>query len=90
MKIYIFACNNKTMTDCLTLKLFGVADPYVSDIEIGDYCLLYNYDDRKIYGVWKATSKCGTHKPRAWGGRFKFKFGLKWYPKPLIQSRSID
>ena len=81
MKIYIFACNKNTMTDCLRLNLFGIAKPYVSDIEIGDYCLLYNYDDRNLYGVWKATSRCGTHKPRAWGGKFKFQVWVELVSK---------
>jgi hypothetical protein len=83
MRIYIFACNNETMTDCIMLKLFGVADPYVRDIEIGDYCLLYNYSDKNIYGIWKALSLCGTHDPKAWKGKFKFQVRVERVSKNL-------
>lgn len=83
MKIYIFACNNNTMSECLTENLFGVKKPYVTDIDIGDYCLLYNYSDKNIYGLWKATSICGTHKPRAWGGNFPFQVRVVQVSKAL-------
>jgi hypothetical protein len=71
------------MTDCITLNLFGVADPYVKDIEIGDYCLLYNYSDKNVYGVWKADSKCGVHNSKAWGGKFKFQTKVELVSKTL-------
>ena len=50
IKIYIFACNNDTMTECIEKKLFGVKKDYVRDISIGDYCLLYNF--RYKNGFW--------------------------------------
>ena len=71
------------MTECFMYNLFGVAKPYVKDIDIGDYCLLYNYSDKKIYGLLKAVTKCGIHIPKAWGGKFKFQVRVKQVSKSL-------
>lgn len=82
------------MTDCLMLNLFGVADPYVTDIKIGDYCLLYNYSDKKVYGVWKAISCCGVHNPKAWSGKYRYQVKVQQVSKalnsfPLDRLRSL-
>jgi Development and cell death domain. len=83
MKSYIFACNALTMGECLSRNLFGVAKPNVSDISIGDFCYLYNYDDKFLYGVWKAASKCGWHEKEAWEGKFKFQARVERISKSL-------
>lgn len=82
------------MTQCIIENLFGVAKPYVKDIDIGDYCLLYNYSDKNVYGIWKAASECGIHNPKAWGGRFKFQVRVRQVSKtytaiPIDKLKSI-
>jgi hypothetical protein len=84
MKAYIFACNNDTMPECIIRKLFGDNKPkYVSDISPGDFCYLYNYDNKILYGIWKATSKCGCHEKDAWGGRYRFQARVELVSKTL-------
>lgn len=65
------------MGECISRNLFGVSRPYVSDISIGDFCYLYNYDTQELYGLWKATSECGWHEHDAWGGRFNRQVRVK-------------
>src|SRR4030042_2545223 len=83
MKAYIFACNALTMGECLSRDLFGVGKPNVSDIAIGDYCFLYNFDDKFLYGVWKSKSKCGWHEKDAWEGKYKFQARVERVSKSL-------
>jgi hypothetical protein len=83
MKSYIFACNFDTMSECLSRNLFGVAKPNVSDISVGDFCYLYNYDDKFLYGVWKATTKCQWHEKDAWSGKFRFQARVHRISKSL-------
>jgi hypothetical protein len=71
------------MGECLSRNLFGVAKPNVSDISVGDFCYLYNYDDKFLYGVWKAASKCGWHEKEAWEGKFKFQARVERISKSL-------
>jgi hypothetical protein len=94
MKAYIFACNALTMGECFSLNLFGVAKPYVKDVSIGDFCYLYNYDERKLYGLWKAQSGCSWHEKQAWGGKFRFQVRVELISKtfqsvPLYSVMSI-
>jgi len=43
----------------------------VSDITRGGICFLYQYDLKKLYGVWRAKTTCGWHEKDAWGGKYK-------------------
>jgi hypothetical protein len=83
MKSFISACNALTMGECLSRNLFGVAKPNVTDIAVGDFCYLYNYDHKFLYGVWKAASKCGWHEREAWEGKFKFQARVERISKSL-------
>jgi len=83
MKAYIFACNYETMKECFSRSLFGVSKSYVKDIKIGDYCYLYNYEVKLLYGVWKATSRCGWHEQEAWGGKYKYQARVERVSKSL-------
>jgi len=85
IKIYIFACNNDTMTECIEKKLFGVKKDYVRDISIGDYCLLYNFDIKMVFGLWKAKSKIGLYDRNAWNGQFHNQVKVERVSKSLIQ-----
>jgi hypothetical protein len=83
MKAYIFACNDETMGECLARNLFGVADNYVSDISPGDYCYLYNYSSKMLYGLWKATSRSGWLARDAWRGKYRFQVRVELVSKTL-------
>jgi len=83
MKTYIFACNALTMGECFSRNLFGVGKPYVKDISIGDFCYLYNFDEKKLYGLWQATSGCDWHEKEAWGGKFRYQVRVKLVSKVL-------
>lgn len=83
MKAYIFACNNETLGECQARNLFGVEKPYVSDISPGDFCYLYNYDTKELYGLWKATSSCGWHEKGAWRGKFRKQVKVQLVSKTL-------
>ena len=65
MKVAIFLCNNETITDCFRLNLFGTNEPYGLWVKRGDLCLLYNFSDNSLYGVWLATSDGGRHNADA-------------------------
>lgn len=71
MNGYIFMCNWETYDECISRKLFGVSQKYVTDIQPGDTCFLYQYDLKKIYGVWRATTICDWHEQGAWNGKYK-------------------
>jgi len=71
MKAYIFMCSWETYSECISRQLFGVSQKYVMDIKPGDCCFLYQYDLKKLYGIWKATTGCSWHEPEAWGGKYK-------------------
>ncbi len=65
-------CSWETYGECIARNLFGHAKNFVSDIQPGDLCYLYQYDLKKLHGVWKATSDCQWHDKDAWGGKFKY------------------
>lgn len=83
MRSYIFACNQETMGECLSRNLFGGGNPNMSDISVGDFCYLYNYDDKFLYGVWKAITECAWHNKEAWEGKFKFQVRVQRISKSL-------
>src|SRR5260370_28734435 len=93
MRVAIFLCNNETMSECHTLSLFGTNEPYGRSVVRGDLCLLYNYSDNGVYGVWEATTPCGTYERQAWHGRYPHQVRIKQaseriilVPRPQIQS----
>lgn len=71
MNGYIFMCNWETYDECISRQLFGVSQKYVTDIKPGDGCFLYQYDLKKLFGVWRATTGCDWHEHDAWGGKYK-------------------
>ncbi|XP_044473860.1 influenza virus NS1A-binding protein homolog B isoform X2 [Mangifera indica] len=55
----IFGCKNNTIRECLTNQLFGLPAQhftYVKNIDIGLPLFLFNYSDRKLYGIYEAAS----------------------------------
>jgi len=56
---YVFLCNNRTETECLEKKLFGLQKSKwnrVSQVKKGDILFLLNYDTNRLHGVFEATS----------------------------------
>ena len=84
MKIALFLCNNDTMAECLTLNLFGTNEPYGLWVQKGDLCLLYNFSDNSVYGVWEAISSGGTYNAKAWNGRYRNQVQIKQASKQIF------
>ncbi|KAK2432605.1 B2 protein [Trifolium repens] len=66
----IFGCTRTTMKECLSKQLFGLPAPhfsYVKNIEPGLPLFLFNYSDRKLHGIFEASSKGKMYiDPYAW------------------------
>ncbi|CAL5366436.1 unnamed protein product [Camellia sinensis] len=55
----IFGCKHNTMKECYFKQLFGLPAPhfsYVKNISPGLTLFLFNYSDRKLYGIFEASS----------------------------------
>ncbi|KAF9594703.1 hypothetical protein IFM89_034488 [Coptis chinensis] len=55
----IFGCTQSTMRECLVSQLFGLPGQhmsYVQNIEPGLPLFLFNYTERKLYGIFEAES----------------------------------
>ncbi|KAL5720897.1 hypothetical protein ACHQM5_013525 [Ranunculus cassubicifolius] len=56
----IFGCTHDTMKECLANQIFGLPGQhmsYVQNIEPGLPLFLFNYSDRKLYGIFEAESR---------------------------------
>ncbi|KAL6905989.1 hypothetical protein ACP4OV_003590 [Aristida adscensionis] len=56
----IFGCTNNTIAECHSRQLFGLPRThlsYVQNIKEGLPLFLFNYDDRRLHGVYEAASK---------------------------------
>ncbi|TKY63569.1 B2 protein [Spatholobus suberectus] len=66
----IFGCKNSTMKECQSKQLFGLPAPhfsYVKNIDPGLPIFLFNYSDRKLHGIFEASSKGQMYiDPYAW------------------------
>jgi hypothetical protein len=69
-RVVIFLCNNRTMAECFEHQLFGTGDGYGLQVRQGDFCLLYNFDENQLFGIWRATTSGSNHEPHAWHGQF--------------------
>ncbi|PNT65591.1 hypothetical protein BRADI_4g44780v3 [Brachypodium distachyon] len=55
----IFGCTNSTIAECHSRQLFGLPRAhlsYVQNITEGLPLFLFNYDDRKLHGIYEAAS----------------------------------
>ncbi|KAL4200878.1 hypothetical protein AMTRI_Chr02g255820 [Amborella trichopoda] len=55
----IFMCNRWTMKECLKRNLFGLPAAYasfVSKIKVGMFLFLFEHEQRKMYGIFRASS----------------------------------
>ncbi|KAK7382365.1 hypothetical protein VNO80_01216 [Phaseolus coccineus] len=66
----IFGCKNSTMKECQSKLLFGLPAnhfSYVKNIDPGLPIFLFNYSDRKLHGIFEASSKGKMYiDPYAW------------------------
>lgn len=71
---YFFLCNNETQQECLDRKLLGSTMVYqkvIPRINPGDKLFLYNYNTRRLHGVFIAVSQSEKNiVPEAWGGMY--------------------
>ncbi|EES15526.1 hypothetical protein BDA96_08G009100 [Sorghum bicolor] len=54
----IFGCTNNTIQECHSRQLFGLPKShisYVRNIKEGLSLFLFNYDDRRLYGIYEAA-----------------------------------
>ncbi|KAJ1265709.1 hypothetical protein BS78_08G096800 [Paspalum vaginatum] len=54
----IFGCTNNTIAECHSRQLFGLPKTllsYVRNIKEGLPLFLFNYDDRRLYGIYEAA-----------------------------------
>ncbi|KAL3700377.1 hypothetical protein R1sor_018399 [Riccia sorocarpa] len=68
----IFGCTNATYNECVNNKLFGLPyshHSYVEHIEPGMPLFLFNYNDRRMHGIFEAVSEGGLNiNPYGWTG----------------------
>nr|XP_018632414.2 uncharacterized protein LOC104113899 [Nicotiana tomentosiformis] len=66
----VFGCTSTTMKECLEKQLFGLPVEhflYVKNVHPGLPLFLFNYNDRKIHGIFEAVSSGQMHiNPYAW------------------------
>lgn len=78
MQLWIFEANLETQHECFTRSLFGSNRDWPLNVKSGDICFLYNYDERKIYGVWFADSNGSVNlESEAWCGKYRFQVRVK-------------
>ena len=59
------------MAECFQRQLFGTKEGYGLQVRQGDFCLLYNFDQNVVFGIWRATTNSGNYEPGAWRGQFR-------------------
>ena len=69
-KGYIFLSSDITEPECIERGLFGGKDKYlnrVKDLEKGDILFSYNYNSKKLIGIFEAsTGMLENIMPEAW------------------------
>ena len=72
------------MTESLQKQIVGTIEPYGKKVAQGDFIFLYNYSDKKIYGIWEAQSAGGTYDTTVWKGKYKNQVKISQYSKVLM------
>ncbi|WJX72988.1 hypothetical protein P8452_56816 [Trifolium repens] len=81
----IFMSNRNTLKECFERSLFGLPDnfsSFVKNVKAGMILFLFQFEDRKLYGVFKAISDGGMNiVPRAYASSGKqFPAQVKFTP----------
>lgn len=73
-KGYVFLCSEVTEPECVERGLFGGKEKYlkrVKGLEKGDILFSYNYDSKRLLGIFEAESEMQENiVPEAWKGEF--------------------
>ncbi|PWA96267.1 hypothetical protein CTI12_AA041620 [Artemisia annua] len=93
----IFGCTHNTINECLTKHLFGLPGPhfpYIKNISEGLVLFLFNYHDRKLYGIFEAAGPGQMNIDRyAWvpeGDNTGYtSFPAQWVPRPPLFWKNI-
>lgn len=80
-KGYVFLCSDITESECLERNLFGGMEKYqarVRGLEKGDILFLYNYNSKKLLGIFEAETELQQNIiPEAWEGVFPWQVRVK-------------
>ncbi|KAF1864342.1 hypothetical protein Lal_00021998 [Lupinus albus] len=95
----IFGCKHSTIKECFEKQLFGLPNghfSYVKNISTGLPLFLFNYSDRKLYGIFEAASTGRWNiDPHCWteGGSgsthfpAQVKFKTRMCCQPLLENQ---
>ncbi|KAM3194974.1 hypothetical protein ACQJBY_071186 [Aegilops geniculata] len=95
----IFLCNHLTRKECLHRKLFGLSSKctdFIHKVKSGATLFLYDVEQRKLHGVFEATSDGAMNIiPDAYASSgFQYpcqiRFKRIWFCKPLMESEFED
>ena len=90
-KGFIFLCSDITEPECFKRKLFGGKEKYanrVKGLEIGDHLYLYNYNSKKLHGIFESTSEVTENiQGDAWEHEFPCQVKVKQIKKCKPLSR---
>ncbi|KAI3988621.1 hypothetical protein MKX01_026985 [Papaver californicum] len=95
----IFMCNRRTKQECFERSLFGLPSSqahFVNKIKYGMVLFLFEYEERKLYGVFRADSDGAMNiKPNAFrssGKQFpaQVSFRSQWKCHPVSESEFRD
>lgn len=71
---FIFLCNQTTKFECYRYRVFGLPfgrKEVVEDIKPGTKLFLFDYELKRLYGVYEATSTGNLNlEPKAFGGKY--------------------
>jgi len=78
---YVFLCSDMTQQECFDRLLFGGGEKYanrVRGVQKGHKLFLYNYNSKKLYGIFEAASDPQTNiDPAAWKGEYPWQIRVK-------------
>ncbi|KAI3965786.1 hypothetical protein MKX01_010743 [Papaver californicum] len=95
----IFMCNRRTKQECFERSLFGLPSSqahFVNKVKYGMVLFLFEYEERKLYGVFRANSDGAMNiKPNAFkssGKQFpaQVSFRSQWKCHPVSESEFRD
>ena len=88
---YIFLCSDNTEQECFERSLFGGGEKYanrVKGLEKGKKLFLYNYNSKKLHGVFEAVTPVRENiNERAWKGEYPWQVRIKTVKKYRPLSR---